>query len=45
MAFSLEKIALTKRVNKNGSSEFHMGKSQTMVKNVVQEYFFMAIFK
>ncbi len=29
----------------NGSSEFPMGKSQTMVKNVVQESFFMEIFK
>ncbi len=28
-----------------GSSEFPMGKSQTMVKNVVQESFFMEIFK
>ena len=30
---------------KMGSSEFSMGKSQTMVKNVVQESFFMEIFK
>ncbi len=30
---------------KMGSSEFPMGKSQTMVKNVVQESFFMEIFK
>ncbi len=28
-----------------GSSEFPMGKSQTMVRNVVQESFFMEIFK
>ncbi len=28
-----------------GSSEFPMGKSQTMLKNVGQEYFFMEIFK
>ncbi len=32
-------------VSIKGSSEFPMGKSQTMVKNMVQEYFFMAIFK
>ncbi len=33
------------RTQKLGSSEFPMGKSQTMVKNVVQESFFMEIFK
>ena len=33
------------KARKTGSSEFPMGKSQTMVKNVVQESFFMEIFK
>ena len=32
-------------VDIKGSSEFPMGKSQTMLKNVAQVYFFMEIFK